>query len=230
MPTPIPLDADAFVAALRGLSDQYWANHPFHARLHRGELSPDAVRTWVANRWYYQKSLPQKDAAIIANCPLPEIRRKWVERIAFHDGRAEGEGGIAEWIRLAEAVGLRADEVRSETHVVPAVRSAADDYVSFARNKPWPEAVASSLTEMFAPDLMRERVRILQEQYTWINPEGLRYFNERIVEARKESDFALRVVIEHCTTREQQEAAVAALSFKCSVLWRMLDAIEKAAG
>ncbi|MBB3664604.1 pyrroloquinoline-quinone synthase [Prauserella sediminis] len=220
----------AFVAELKELSHRYWGAHPFHHRMHAGELTENELRIWAANRWYYQRMLPQKDAAIISNCPLPEVRRQWLDRIVYHDGRAEGEGGAERWLRLCSAVGLDRGEVLDERHVAAGVRFAVDAYVNFARTKPWVEAVASGLTEMFSGHLMRRRVGDMLARYEWIRSEDLAYFTNRIDAVSGEGEETLAIVVAHCVTREQQEAAVAALSFKCDVLWSMLTAIEHAAG
>ncbi len=224
-----PLAESAFIAALRGLSARYWGTHPFHHRLHAGELDAHGLRIWAANRWYYQSRLPQKDAAIISNCPLPEIRRQWLDRIVYHDGPHAGAGGIERWLRLCEAVGLDRDEVLDERHVAPGIRFAVDAYVTFARTKPWWEAVASGLTEMFAGHLMQQRVADMLAHYSWISREDLAYFTNRIDKVSGEGKDTLDIVVRHCVTREQQDRAIAALSFKCDVLWSMLDAIERAA-
>lgn len=224
-----PLPESAFIDELRGLSGRYWGTHPFHHRLHAGELDERALRLWAANRWYYQCVLPQKDAAIISNCPLPEIRRQWLDRIVYHDGASAGTGGIERWLRLCTAVGLDRDEVLDERHVVPGVRFAVDAYVTFARTRPWWEAVASGLTEMFAGHLMQQRVADMLAHYSWISPEDLAYFTNRIDKVSGEGKDTLDIVVRHCVTREQQDRAIAALSFKCDVLWSMLDAIEGAA-
>ena len=219
---------DEFVAALREQSRRYHDQHPFSRRMNDGELDPRQIRGWVANRFHYQANIPRKDAAILANCPDREVRRRWIRRIHDHDGTADGGGGIEAWLRLAEAVGLDRDEVWDERHVVPGVRFAVDAYVTFARTRPWVEAVASSLTELFAPDLMAERLAAFERHYTWIDPGGLTYFRARLTQAPRDSEHALQVVTEHCRTSEAQAAAVAALSFKCDVLWSMLDAIDRA--
>jgi pyrroloquinoline-quinone synthase len=224
-----PLPESAFIDTLRGLSGRYWGTHPFHRRQHAGELDERALRIWAANRWYYQCVLPQKDAAIISNCPLPEIRRQWLDRIVYHDGVSAGTGGIERWLRLCTAVGLDRDEVLDERHVAPGVRFAVDAYVTFARTKPWWEAVASGLTEMFAGHLMQQRVADMLAHYAWISPEDLAYFTNRIDKVSGEGKDTLDIVVRHCVTREQQDRAIAALSFKCDVLWSMLDAIERAA-
>jgi pyrroloquinoline-quinone synthase len=249
-----PLTRDEFAASLRALSVRYWDSHPFHVRLHAGGCSPDEVRAWVANRWYYQRCLSQKNAAIIANCPLPEIRRRWVERILFQDGpipeptgnstagdgdrgagaAAEGavgeggvgEGGLSDWLALAEAVGLTVDEVVDERHVLAGVRFAVDGYVDFCRTRPWTEGAAAALTELFSPDHMAARVAAWRQYYDWIKPDGFAYFQSRIPVVRRDSEHTLGLVLTHCVTRAQQDAAVAALSFKCDVLRAMLDAIE----
>ncbi len=231
---------EEFVAALRGLSHRYWGTHPFHRRMHAGELSPHELRVWAANRWYYQSVLPRKDAAIISNCPVPEVRRAWLDRIVYHDGAAEGglaggpdgagDSGRERWLRLCEAVGLTRAEVLDERHVVPGVRFAVDAYVTFARTRPWVEAVASGLTEMFSGHLMQRRVGDMLAHYDWIEPADLAYFTNRIEAVSGEGKSTVDIVVRYCTTRAEQDRAVAALSFKCDVLWSMLDAIERAAG
>ena len=225
---PTGTATDEFVAALREHSRRYHDQHPFHRRMNAGELDPEQIRCWVANRFCYQAAIPRKDAAILANCPDREVRRRWLRRIVDHDGTADGEGGIEAWLRLGEAVGLTRRELEDQRHVVPGVRFAVDAYVTFARTRPWVEAVASSLTELFAPDLMAERLAAFERHYTWIDPQELTYFRARLTQAPRDSAHALEVVTEHCRTPEQQAAALAALSFKCDVLWSMLDAIDLA--
>jgi pyrroloquinoline-quinone synthase len=226
-------ETESFVAALRAQSRRYHDQHPFSRRMNEGSLSRGQIQGWVANRFYYQEAIPRKDAAILANCPEREVRRRWVRRILDHDGTADGEGGIEAggieaWLRLGDAVGLTREEVEDERHVVPGVRFAVDAYVTFARTRPWVEAVASSLTELFAPDLMADRLAAFERHYPWIDPGGLAYFRARLTQAPRDSEHALQVVTERCRTPDQRAAAVAALSFKCDVLWSMLDAIDRA--
>jgi pyrroloquinoline-quinone synthase len=226
-------ETESFVAALRAQSRRYHDQHPFHRKMNEGKLDPRQIRGWVANRFYYQENIPRKDAAIIANCPDRDVRRRWVQRILdhdgpYHDGVGGSEGGIEAWLRLAEAAGLTRQEVRDEQHVVPGVRFAVDAYVNFARTRPWVEAVASSLTELFAPDLMAERLAAFERYYPWIDPAGLAYFRARLSQAPRDSRHALEVVTQRCRTPDQQTSAVAALSFKCDVLWSILDAIDRA--
>lgn len=221
-------DTDSFVAALRAQSQRYHDKHPFHVEMNEGRLSRRQIQGWVANRYYYQENIPRKDAAILANCPDREVRRRWIRRILDHDGTEGTEGGIAAWLRLGEAVGLTRKEVRDERHVVPGVRFAVDAYVTFAHTRPWVEAVASSLTELFAPDLMTERIAAFEHSYSWIDRGGLAYFQARLRQAPRDSEHALEMVTEHCRSVEEQERAVAALSFKCDVLWSILDAIDRA--
>ncbi|HLL64213.1 MAG TPA: pyrroloquinoline-quinone synthase PqqC [Micromonosporaceae bacterium] len=224
-----PLNRSEFEAALRGLSVRYWDTHPFQVRLHEGGATQDEVRSWVANRWYYQQCLSQKNAAIIANCPLPEVRRRWVERIVFQDGRRDGEGGLEEWLVLAEAVGLSRDEVRDERHVIRGVRFAVDSYLQFCLTRPWVEGAAAGLTELFAPGHMAKRITAWQHHYPWIKMAGYTYFTSRIPVVDSDSRYTLGLVLDHCVTREQQERAIAALGFKCDVLRGMLDAIAYSA-
>ena len=196
--------------------------------MNSGLLESRQIRGWVANRYYYQAAIPRKDAAILANCPDRAVRRRWIRRITDHDGSAPGEGGIEAWLRLAEAVGLTRAEVEDERHVLPGVRFAVDAYVQFARAKPWVEAVASSLTELFAPDLMARRLAAFERHYPWIDRAGLSYFRTRLELAPRDAEHALEIVVAHCRTEEQRERALAALSFKCDVLWSVLDAIDSA--
>jgi len=225
------LGRDEFLGALRSVGrERYHHLHPFHRRMNGGHLTPVQVRGWVANRFYYQKSIPIKDAAILSNCPIREVRRAWLHRITDHDGIGEGQGGIEAWLRLAEASGLTREETLDERHVLPGVRFAVDAYVQFARSRPWPIAVASSLTELFAPDLMGERLAAFQAHYTWVAPSGLDYFRSRLTQARVDSDQGLELTLRHCDTRALQDEAVRALLFKCDVLWAMLDAMTSAFG
>ncbi len=221
-------DTDTFVRALRAQSQRYHSQHPFQVRMNQGRLSRRQIQGWVLNRFYYQKNIPLKDAAILSNCPHREVRRRWIRRILDHDGTGEGEGGIAAWLRLGEAVGLTSQQLWDDRQIVPGVRFAVDAYVTFARTRPWIEAVAASLTELFAPDLMAERLAAFERFYTWIDPVGLAYFRARLAQAPRDAEHALELVTQHCRTADEQARAVAALSFKCDVLWSMLDAIDRA--
>jgi pyrroloquinoline-quinone synthase len=240
-------DREAFVEKLRAVGGRgYHDKHPFHLAMNEGQLSPEALRGWVANRFYYQRNIPIKDAAILANCPVREVRRAWIHRILDHDGTSvrglEGgatpggtdsrelappnEGGIEAWLRLGGACGISRDELLDNRHLLPGVRFAVDAYVNFARSQPWPIAIASSLTELFAPDLMAARLAAFEKFYRWIDPRGLDYFRRRVTQARSDSDEALAITLEYCNTAEIQREAVRALEFKCDVLWSMLDAIH----
>ena len=221
-----------FEARLRAKGAAYHIHHPFNVRLNGGQCSRDEVRTWVANRFYYQICIPRKDAAVIANMPDRAHRRLWVQRILDHDGHGDHEGaaagGLEAWTRLGEAVGLGRDELWSLRHVAPAVRFACDAYVNFARQAPWQEAVCSSLTEMFAPQIHKDRLATWPQHYPWIEPEGLSYFRQRIPLASRDVEHGLRVTLEHFNTRALQLRALEILQFKLDILWSMLDAIEKA--
>jgi pyrroloquinoline-quinone synthase len=222
-----PWTAEELVERLRAQGTRYHNLHPFHVRMDAGELTREELQRWVANRFYYQKCIPLKDAAILANCPEVEVRRRWIQRIVDHDGTAEGTGGTESWLRLGEALDVTRDELLSEQGVLPGVRYAVDAYVNFARQRPWIEAVASSLTELFGPGAMRARVEAFERHYPWIDPAGLEYFRTRLVQAPRDAQYALDLTVERCTTPEQQDAAVAALRFKTEVLWAQLDAIER---
>ena len=226
-PPSRPAPPEEFVAELRAQGSRYHHLHPFHRRMDSGDLSAQELRRWVGNRFYYQKCIPLKDAAILSNCPEVEIRREWIQRIIDHDGPREGTGGIESWLRLGEALGVSRAELMSEQHVLPGVRYAVDAYVNFARRRPWIEAVASSLTELFGPAAIRVRLDALERHYPWIDPAGLEYFRTRLVKAPRDAGYALELVVQRSRTREQQDAAVAALRFKTEVLWAQLDAIER---
>jgi len=222
-----PASSDEFIAELRAQGTRYHNLHPFHQRMDSGELTREELRRWVTNRFYYQKCIPLKDAAILSNCPDVAVRREWIQRILDHDGAAEGTGGIESWLRLGEALGVSRVALESERAVLPGVRYAVDAYVNFARQRPWIEAVASSLTELFGPAAIRVRLEALERHYPWIDHAGLEYFRTRLVKAPRDADYALELTVERCRTREQQDAAVAALRFKTQVLWAQLDAIER---
>jgi pyrroloquinoline-quinone synthase len=223
-----PWPAEEFVDRLRAQGTRYHNLHPFHRRMDAGELTREELQRWVTNRFYYQKCIPLKDAAILANCPEVEVRRRWIRRIIDHDGTTAGTGGIESWLRLGEALGVSRAELVSEQRVLPGVRYAVDAYVNFARQKPWIEAVASSLTELFGPAAIRVRLEALERYYEWIDPAGLEYFRTRLVQAPGDAQYALDLAVERCRTLEQQEAAVAALRFKTEMLWAQLEAIERA--
>lgn len=227
-----PWSSDVFEARLRDKGRSYHIHHPFNVRMNAGGCTPDEIRCWVANRFYYQVCIPRKDAAILANMPDRAHRRLWVERILDHDGYGDFEGasagGIEAWTRLGEAVGISREQLWSLEQVVPAVRFACDAYVHFASTAPWQEAVCSSLTEMFAPQIHRDRLATWPPHYPWIDPQGLAYFRNRIPLASRDVEHGLRVTLDHFTTREAQHRALDILQFKLDVLWTMLDAIEKA--
>ncbi len=219
---------DELVRWLRGvLERRYHHLHPFNQRMHRGELSREELQLWVANRFYYQVNIPVKDALILANCPEPEVRRKWIQRIVDHDGREGEEGGIEAWLRLGEAMDVSRDDMLAHRRLLPGARFAVDAYVNFCRTKPWLEAVAASLTELFSPLIVKERLAAILSHYKWVDPAGLQYFRNRLSQAPRDAEHALGLVTERLRTRAEQERAVAALEFKCDVLWCLLDAVER---
>ena len=226
------LDRDSFVRRLKQIgAERYHDKHPFQVMMNAGALTPDQLQMWAANRYYYQKSIPSKDAAIVSTLPTREMRRRWIKRITDHDGTLEdGGGGLEMWIALTRAVGLDDADVRSERLVQRGTRFAVDGYVLFARTQPWLPAVASSLTELFAPALMTQRLAALLEKYPWVDPTGLDYFRARIEIAPRDAAYALDWVCEHARTSEDQAACIDALRFKCDVLWAVLDATQAACG
>jgi pyrroloquinoline-quinone synthase len=218
---------EEFTARLRAVGENsYHDQHPFHVLMNEGKLNRLQLQGWVANRFYYQIQIPIKDAAILSNCPERDIRREWIQRILDHDGSRGDEGGIEKWLRLGEAVGLTREEMLAQSRLLPGVRYAVDAYVNFCRTKPWVEAMASSLTELFAPTLMATRIAAFEKHYPWVKQDGLKYFRGRLTQAPRDADFALRLVLERCRNREEQEKMVSALKFKCELLWAMLDAMH----
>lgn len=222
-----PWTREEFENALRQQHGRYHHLHPFHQRMNAGELTPEEVRRWVINRFYYQRSIPLKDAAILSNCPDREVRREWIQRIIDHDGQVAGAGGIEAWLRLGESVGLSREQLLNDRHVLPGVRYAVDAYVNFCKTKPWIESIASSLTELFGPDAIRDRLVALEQYYPWIDPSGFEYFRVRLHQAPQDARYALNLVLEHCQTVESQQKAVQALIFKCDLLWSQLEAIDR---
>lgn len=215
-----------FEARLRAIgAERYHDRHPFHARLHSGECSPDEVRAWVINRWMYQSRIPMKDAAFMSRVEDPDLRRRWRKRIEDHDGGVEEGGGIRRWLALARAVGLNPDYVASGRGAMPATRFAVDAYVRFVRDMPLLEAVAASLTELFAPKIHAQRIEGMLAHYDFADDTSLAYFKQRLTEAPEDVAFGLDYVLTHADTLEKQNAAAAALVFKTDVLWAQLDAL-----
>ncbi|EHR72537.1 coenzyme PQQ biosynthesis protein C [Burkholderiales bacterium JOSHI_001] len=227
-------DRVEFEARLRERGKAYHIHHPFNVMLNTGKASKEQVRGWVANRFLYQQAIPVKDAAILANCPDRDVRRGWIQRILDHDGFELGgvkdEGGIEAWLRLAQAVGLTREEVMDERHAIPALRFAVDAYVNFARRVPWQEAVCSSLTELFAPEIHKQRLATWPEHYPWIESAGLQYFRNRVSQARRDVEQGLEVTLSHFNTHALQQRALDVLQFKLDILWAMNDAMAQRYG
>ncbi len=222
-------DRVEFEAKLRERGRSYHIHHPFNVMLNTGKATPEQIRGWVANRFYYQIAISIKDAAVLSNCPDREVRRGWIQRILDHDGFEIGgvkdPGGIEAWLRLGEAVGLTRAEIEDQRHLIPAVKFAVDAYVNFARRVPWQEAVCSSLTELFAPEIHKQRLASWPEHYRWIEPEGLSYFRNRVSQARRDVEQGLAITLDHFDTRAAQERALEILQFKLDILWAMNDAM-----
>ena len=217
-----------FERKLRDKGRFYHIHHPFHVAMNSGESTPEQIKGWVANRFYYQTTIPVKDAAILANCKERSVRREWVQRVLDHDGYDQEEGGIEAWLSLAEAVGLTRDEVLSEEHVLPGVRFACDAYINFARQASWQEAACSSLTELFAPEIHKKRLQSWPEHYPWIDVEGYNYFRKRLSEARRDVRHGLNITLDFFDSRDLQDRALKILQFKLDILWSMLDAMQMA--
>jgi coenzyme PQQ biosynthesis protein C len=231
-PMPAPnqlLGPDELERRLRQIGAERYHNlHPFHKLLHGGKLNRGQVQAWALNRYYYQSRIPMKDAALMSRAEDSDLRRVWRQRMVDHDGEAEGQGGIVRWLALTDGLGLPRDYVISTAGVLPATTFAVDAYVRFVREKTLLEAVASSLTEMFSPAIISERVSGMLAGYDFINREKLAYFNARMTQAPRDADFALAFVKREARTADQQRAALMALEFKCDVLWVQLDALYHA--
>jgi pyrroloquinoline-quinone synthase len=228
-----PYTPDELEQRLRAIGAERYHNlHPFHKLLHGGELSKAQVRAWALNRYYYQASIPRKDAALMAKVMDREIRRVWRQRIVDHDGDVEGSGGtpggIERWLILTDGLGLDRDYVVSTKGILPGTRYAVDAYVRFVYEKNQLEAIASSLTELFAPSIHRERIAGMLEHYDFVNDDLMAYFRKRLDEAPRDSEFGLAYVRKHARTVEQQESVLAALTFKTDLLWAQLDALHHA--
>lgn len=207
---------------------RYHDKHPFHARLHSGGCTKGEVQAWALNRFYYQARIPEKDASIIARMHDAELRRAWRQRLVDHDGMEAGEGGIERWLRLTEALGLARQDVQAHRGVLPGTRFAVDAYVNFVRERPLLEAIASSLTELFSPRIIQDRVAGMLAHYDFVDRDSLSYFTARPAQARRDVETALAYVTAHARTPVEQQAVIAALEFKCDVLWSMLDALHHA--
>jgi pyrroloquinoline-quinone synthase len=215
-----------FEEKLREKGQGYHIYHPFHVMMYEGKLTKEQLQCWVLNRFYYQIGIPQKDAAILSNCPDKEVRKQWIVRITDHDGVDGAEGGIEAWVKLGEAVGLTREDVTSLKHVSPGVRFAVDAYINFARQRPWQESVCSSLTELFAPHIHQQRISSWPEVYPWIRESGLSYFKKRLTEARRDVEQGLSVTLDYFSqSRAMQERALDILQFKLDVLWVIADSI-----
>jgi coenzyme PQQ biosynthesis protein C len=223
------LSADELETRLREIgATRYHRLHPFHKLLHTGKCTKGQVQAWALNRYYYQAMIPVKDASLIARCPDQEIRREWRSRLVDHDGERAGEGGIARWLKLTDGLQLDRDYVVSLQGLLPATRFAVDAYVHFVRERTLLAAIASSLTELFSPQIISERIEGMLHSYDFVTRETLAYFSQRPPQAERDSRFALDYVKVNARTAEAQQSVVRALEFKCDVLWAMLDALYHA--
>jgi pyrroloquinoline-quinone synthase len=219
-------NADELEAMLRKIgAERYHSLHPFHRLLHGGRLNKGQVQAWALNRYYYQSTIPIKDAVVISRFRDRDIRLEWRHRIEDHDGDSGSEGGIERWLKLTEGLGLDSAYVESTEGILPATRFAVDAYVHFVRDRTPLEAIASSLTELFAPNLHEERIAGMLAHYDFVNPDIMSYFKRRMEQAPRDANFALDFVRTHATTPEQREAVCNALIFKTNVLWVQLDAL-----
>jgi pyrroloquinoline-quinone synthase len=207
-------------------AELYHVRHPFHRLMVEGRLTRGQMQAWALNRYCYQAAIPRKDARILARLEEPEHRRIWRQRLEDHDGIAGSSGGIARWLQLTQHLGLEPDLVRSETLALPQTRFAVGAYLDFVSSRSLLEAVASSLTELFSPQIIAERVSGILRSYDFVSKDALAYFESRLSEAPRDTEFALSYVKRAARTRADQELVLSALRFKCSVLWAQLDALH----
>lgn len=225
-----PMSVSEFEAQLRAVGpERYHDLHPFHHMLHGGKLNKGQVQAWALNRYCYQSAVPRKDAALISRVHDRELRREWLHRILDHDGMLPDEqGGIERWLVLTDGLGLDREYVISRRGALPATIFAVEAYVTFVREQPLTVAVASSLTELFAPKIHKERIAGMLENYDFIDDKVMAYFKRRLTQAPRDADFALQYVLNNAKTRDDQEACIEAVRFKCNVLWVQLDALRHA--
>jgi pyrroloquinoline-quinone synthase len=220
------MSPDALERALRKIGEERYHNlHPFHKMLHGGRMNFGQVQAWALNRYVYQAAIPRKDAALMARLEDRALRREWIHRIHDHDGLAADSGGIERWLKLTDGLKLDRAYVISQEGALPATKFAVEAYVRFVYERPTLEAIASSLTELFAPAIHAERIAGMLEHYDVISDELVAYFRKRLDQAPRDCRFALAYVQEHARTPEQQAAVLAALRFKTDVLWAQLDAL-----
>lgn len=224
-----PLSRDEFDAAIRAVgAERYHDKHPFHKMLHGGELSKEQVQAWALNRYCYQSAVPRKDASLMSRVHDNDLRREWMHRIVDHDGLDREAGGIERWLVLTDGLGLDRNYVMSMRGALPATRFAVEAYVRYVREEPLVVAVASSLTELFAPKIHKERIAGMLENYDFIDEDVMAYFKRRLTQAPRDADFALEYIKQHARNRIEQEACIEAVRFKCNVLWAQLDALHHA--
>jgi len=225
--TDSPLPPEELNRRLRAVGEErYHVLHPFHRLLHDGKLDKGQVQAWALNRYYYQASIPRKDATLVARLPTTALRREWRRRLEDHDGSEGKPGGVERWLKLTDGLGLDRDYVASLAGLLPATRFAVDAYVAFVRDRTLLQAIASSLTEMFSPGIIAERVSGMLRNYDFVSEDTLAYFTPRLTQAPRDVEFALGYVLAEARTRAEQDAAIAALRFKCDLLWAQLDALH----
>lgn len=218
---------DELERRLRRIGEERYHNlHPFHKMLHGGKLTFGQVQAWALNRYVYQAAIPRKDAALMAKLADRELRREWIRRIHDHDGLDADSGGIERWLKLTDGLRLERNYVVSQAGALPATKFAVEAYVRFVYERSTLEAIASSLTELFAPAIHAERIAGMLENYDFISEELVAYFRRRLDQAPRDCRFALSFVRDNARTAEQQQAVLTALTFKTDVLWAQLDALH----
>ncbi|MDZ3837889.1 MAG: pyrroloquinoline-quinone synthase PqqC [Rhodospirillales bacterium] len=221
------LSPDELEAELRRIgSERYHSLHPFHALLHGGKLSKGQVQAWALNRYCYQAAIPRKDLTLMSRMEDRAMRREWLHRVAEHDGDETNSGGIERWLILTDGLGLDRAAVMSLRLALPATRFAVEAYVRFVGERSTLEGIASSLTELFAPAIHKARIAGMLDGYDFIDDSVMQYFRRRLTEAPRDVGFALDYVKRETRTPERQEAVLAAVRFKCDVLWAQLDALH----
>ena len=214
-----------FAAEVRkALEPRYVDKHPFMQALYRGKLTRKQVQAWIVNRFYLQNCIGSKDAAVLSNCPVPEVRRIWISRTLRREGMGDSVGDVDGWLQFAEAAGLKKQAVL-EARCLPGVRFAVDGLVNFARKASWLEGIATSLYEVPARAELVKRTDALKGHYPWIGAEGMKFFLSRLARVDRDSEAVVDLVSAYATDRRSQASAIQAALTMSDVVWSIHDSV-----
>ena len=223
-----PWVRDEFKRHLLTECERYHITHPLHKDMDEGKMNREQIQAWVANRFYYQINIPRKEAELLTNATSRDYRNKWIQQILHNDTHSDDPGRTEAWLGLGDACELTQDEMWSHNQVLPGVKFAVDAYVNFAKRSSWQDAVCSSLTELFVPEIHQQQLSNWSEHYPWVKQEGVVHFQKRLSQGQCDVDKALAFTLDYFQTRRQQMHALEILNFKFDVLWGMLDAMYMA--